>query len=135
MKALLCLSLLWLTAPTGKTSEHHDSQESLIRGRILRIEEVVDDEFKQTCFRWIIDVSPLRLPGFGERLYQQVKVFNLMNTKFYHPGVSISFNYKLVPYHQQTSFRSRYEWLATPAHPAGSIALPEIMLSNVKRLP
>ena len=104
---------------------------NLTTGRLVKIENTLDASGQITHPRWIIDLAPLSLPGYQGALYQQTKVFNLPTNTTYQVGQTLSFRYQLVPYAQQTPWKTGYEWNSVPAQPPGATAWPEIMLSDV----
>ncbi len=102
--------------------------------RVVKTEIAVDSDSKNPRTRWIINIAPLKLPGWSGQLYQQARVFNLPDTLSYKTGTLLSFRYKLVSEAEQTPWRTLYEWNAVPAQtqPLGATAFPELVLSDIK---
>ena len=120
-----------LTLSSGCRKEGAPPEAELTSGRLVKQESTVDATGKITRPRWIIDLAPLSLPGYQGALYPQAKVFNLPPDAPYHPGQTLAFHYQLVPYGQQTPWKTGYEWNAVPAQPPGATALPEITLFDL----
>ncbi|GAA4493205.1 hypothetical protein GCM10023172_01480 [Hymenobacter ginsengisoli] len=119
----------WLTISSGCQKGGDASPASdLTSGRLVKVETTLDGTGQNPRPRWRIDVAPLSLAGYQGTLYQQVKTFSLPATADYQVGQTITFQYQLVPYAQQTPWKTGYEWNAVPAMPPGATALPEITL-------
>ncbi|GAB3637815.1 hypothetical protein GCM10027422_34050 [Hymenobacter arcticus] len=127
--ALACSSVL--ATSTGCTKDGDVSPESAFTtGQLVKLETTLDGTGQNPRSRWIIDLAPITLEGYQAKLYSQVKVFNLPANLDYQAGQRISFHYQLVPYAQQTPWKTTYEWLAVPAMPPGATALPEISVTD-----
>jgi hypothetical protein len=98
--------------------------------RIVGIETTVDGDFKHPRPRWTLDLSPIELPGWVGRSYQQVKIFTLPDTAAYKVGRTITFHYRLVPQAQETPWRTFGAWKSLAAYRTGTDALPEIITSD-----
>ncbi len=136
MKTTLLLALATaslLSLSSGCRKEDAASPASgLTRGRLVKQENTVDATGQLTRPRWIIDLAPLSLAGDHGTLYSQAKVFTLPPTSAYQVGQTVSFHYQLVPYAQQTPWKTGYEWNAVPAMAPGATALPEITLFDLR---
>ena len=128
--ALATMSLLTMSSSCRK-EEDASPPSDLTSGRLVKQENTIDRTGQIPRPRWIIDLAPLALAGYQGILYQQVKVFNLPPNTTYHVGQTLAFQYQLVPYAQQTPWKTGYEWNAVPAQPPGATALPEITLSDL----
>jgi hypothetical protein len=136
MKAVSLLALAigsLLTISSGCRKDGDSSPTSaLTSGRLVKLETTLDKPGQNPHPRWLIDLAPLSLAGYQGTLYQQAKTFSLPATADYQVGQTITFHYQLVPYEQQTPWKTGYEWNAVPATPPGATALPEITLSDVQ---
>ncbi|AMJ64038.1 hypothetical protein [Hymenobacter sp. PAMC 26628] len=137
MKAIPLLALATVSLLTVSSSCHKKEDVSpasdLTSGRLVKLETTLDGTGQNPRPRWRIDVTPLSLAGYQGTLYQQVKTFSLPATADYQVGQTITFHYQLVPYAQQTPWKTQYEWLAVPAMPPGATALPEITLTDTSK--
>jgi len=137
MKAVSLLALTTASLLTISSGCHKDGDASptsdLTSGRLVKLETTIDGTGQNPRPRWRIDVAPLSLAGYQGTLYQQVKTFSLPATADYQEGQTITFHYQLVPYAQQTPWKTGYEWNAVPAMPPGTTAWPEITLSEVSK--
>ncbi|GAB3637919.1 hypothetical protein GCM10027422_35090 [Hymenobacter arcticus] len=134
MKAyrLLTLASISLLAMSGCNKKGEVSPaDGATTGRLVKMQLTYDMPGQNTQPRWIVDVAPLTLEGYQGKLYAQAKVFNLPTNVTYQEGQVLSFHYQLVPYAQQTPYKTGYEWGAVPPGPPGATALPEIILSDV----
>lgn len=127
--ALVGISMLAMSNSCEK-SDNVSPTAALTTGRLVKQENTIEATGKITRVRWIIDLAPVTLPGYQGIMYSQAKVFNLPATPSYSVGQTISFRYQLVPYDQQTPWKTGYEWNGVPAMPAGAISLPEITISD-----
>lgn len=98
--------------------------------RIVGLETTVDGDFNHPRPRWTLDLSPVELPGWGGRSYQQAKVFTLPDTAAYKVGRTITCQYRLVPQAQETPWRTFGAWRSLAASRTGTDALPEIITSD-----
>lgn len=134
MKAVSLLALAigsLLTISSGCRKDGDSSPTSaLTSGRLVKLETTFDKSGQNPRPRWLIDLAPLSLAGYQGALYQQAKTFSLAATTNYQVGQTITFHYQLVPYEQQTPWKTNYERYAVPATPPGATALPEITLSD-----
>jgi hypothetical protein len=134
MKTTLLLALATvslLTMSSCRKEGDASPKADLTSGRLVKQENTIDATGQITRPRWIIDLAPLSLAGYQGTLYSQVKVFTLPPNSAYQVGQTVSFHYQLVPYAQQTPWKTGYEWNGVPAMPPGATALPEITLSDV----
>ena len=80
-----------------------------------------------------MDVTPLGFEGnWPGHSYPQVKAFNLPDTTTYKPGKTIAFHYQVVPFAQQTLWKTGYEWGSFAPPPVGAEAFAELVLSDVR---
>ena len=129
---LLALTTAGLLALSSSCRKDEASPlAGLTTGRLAKSENTVDATGQITRPRWIIDLAPLSLAGYQGALYPQAKAFNLPTGTPYHVGQTLTFRYQLVPYAQQTPWKTGYEWNGVPAQPPDATALPEITLSDV----
>jgi hypothetical protein len=63
-----------------------------------------------------------------------VKVFNLLDTVEYKPGRIVAFHYQLIPYDQQTPWRTWVEQHNMAPSPGGTDLLPEVIVSDIQLL-
>jgi hypothetical protein len=103
--ALAGISMLAMSNSCEKQSD----AIPLTTGRLVKTETTLDIHFANPRPRWVVDIAPLSLPGWKGNSYQQVKVFNLLDTVEYKPGRIVAFHYQLIPYDQQTPWRTWVE--------------------------
>lgn len=130
--ALAGISMLAMSNSCEKEGNVSPNPE-LTKGRVVRYETTYDTNLKNPRTRWIIDISPLSLAGSGGKLYQKAKTFTLPDTASYKAGTTLLFHYTLVPYAQQTPWKSSPELLGVPAAPYETELLPEITLSGLQQ--
>jgi hypothetical protein len=124
------ISLLTMSNSCRKEEVVSPSLE-LTTGRLVRIEMTSDAQYKNPRPRWIVDIAPDSLPGFRDKLYQQVKVFDLPDTAVYKAGRTITFHYHLVPYAQQSAWKTFVETHFLGPMPYWTLLLPELAISDV----
>ncbi|WP_046245037.1 hypothetical protein [Hymenobacter terrenus] len=106
---------------------------ALSRGQVVRYDITYDEHGANPRVRWIVQLaSPLRMRGWNDREYTQVKVFSLPDTAVFRPGVKFKFTYRLVPAAQQTAWETGYERSAVLNFPAGYLPNPELALADVQ---
>ena len=103
------------------------------RGQVLRYDLTYDAQGQNPRVRWIVQLaSPMRVPGWGDRDYTQVKVFSLADTTIFRPGVKFNFTYQRVPEADQTAWATNYERSATQDFPAGYLPNSELAVNDVR---
>jgi hypothetical protein len=109
------------------------SPDFLARGQVVRYDLTYDAAGQNPRVRWIVQLaSPLRVPGLDARDYTQVKVFNLVDTAAFRPGVKFKFTYRLVPQAGQTAWTTHYEHSARQDFAAGYAPNPELALDDIQ---
>ena len=111
--------------------------EPLATGRLVRLENTIDDQGQRPRPRWEVDVAPLAFAGLTTggapgQDYTQAKVFDLPDTATYRVGRSIRFRYQLVPPAQHTPWRTYYERMNTAPGMAWGDRLPELTPTQVE---
>lgn len=104
----------------------------LTTGRILRVEQTTDGQGQNSRLRWVVDIAPIMLPGRGNRLYPEAKVFTLSDTAVYRTGRMIRFHYQLVPYAQQTPWVTVAERFDMSAAGPWASMRPEITVTDAQ---
>jgi hypothetical protein len=133
MKTTLLLALTTVSLLTMSNScEKESTAVPLTTGQLVKIETTLDDIFSQPRPRWLVNIAPLSLPGLKGVPYQQVKVFSLPDTLSYKAGQAIVFHYQLVPYDQQTRWRTWLERHNLAQEPQGADPLPEVQVTEVQ---
>lgn len=127
--ALAGIGMLAMSNSCSKESEVSPTP-GVVTGRLLKVETTWDVYAQNPRPRWTIDLAPASLEGFNGVMYQQAKAFNLPANATYQVGQAVSFRYQLVPYAQQTPWKTSYEWYSARPMPAGDVALPEIIVSD-----
>jgi hypothetical protein len=135
MKASFPLVLASLSLLTMSNSCHKEEEvapSDLVTGRILRVEQTFDQQLANPRTRWVVDLAPLSLPGKANQLYAEAKVFGLGDTAVYRVGRTVQFHSQLVPYAQQTSWKTRYEYYNMAATAPWTEPRPEIVVTDVR---
>ena len=101
-------------------------------GRILRLDQTVDPQLHRPRPRWVMDLAPLSLPGQADRPYSEAKVFGLGDTAVYRVGRTVRVHYQLVPYAQQTPWKTYYEYFNMAAMPPWTEPRPEITVTDAQ---
>ena len=128
--ALTGISLLAMSNSCQKESDA--VAPAVTTGRVVRYEPTVDNNLQNARTRWVVDLSPMELPGVGGKLYRQAKVFNLPDTLRYKAGTTFQFHYQLVPIPNQTPWKSYPERFGVPAAPYDVELMAEIAVSDVQ---
>jgi len=131
--ALVGISMLAMSNSCDKQSDISPTV-ALTTGRVIKRETTFDVKGLNPRPRWILDITPISLEGLAGKQFQQVKVFSLPDTSAIAAGQTISFQYQLVPYTQQTPWLTPGEALPTPMKALGAIPLPEIALTTLNVL-
>jgi hypothetical protein len=133
MKTTLLLALAIISLLTMSSScEKESTAVPFTTGQLVKIETTLDDHFSQPRPRWLVNIAPSSLPGLRGGPYQQVKVFSLPDTITYKAGQAIVFHYHLVPYEQQTRWRTWLERHNLAQEPTGADPLPEVQVTDVR---
>lgn len=128
----LLLALLGLGSCQRSGVRPRAAADYLARGQVMRYDVTYDAQGRNPRVRWVVQLaSPLRVPGWGDRDYTQVKVFSLADTTTFRPGVKFRFTYQLVPQATQTAWATTYEQSAAQDFPAGYLPNPELVLHDV----
>ena len=136
MKVVLRLALVGISLLAMSTScEKQSDAIPLVTGRLIKTETALDFHFANPRPRWVVDIAPLSLPGWKGISYQQVKAFNLPDTVEYKAGRTVTFHYQLVPYDQQTPWRTWVEQHKMAPSPDGIVVLPEVTISDIQLAP
>jgi hypothetical protein len=126
--ALAGLSLLTMS----NSCEKESPAVPFTTGQLVKVETTLDDHFSHPQPRWLVNIAPLALPGLRGVPYQQVKVFSLPDTITYKAGQAIICHYQLVPYEQQTRWRTWLERHNLAQEPTGADPLPEVQVTAVQ---
>jgi len=126
--ALAAVSLLTMSNSCSKAEDASPTAD-LTTGRILRLEQTFDQQLHNPQPRWVVDLSPLSLPGQANKPYQEAKVFALGDTAVYRVGKTVRFHYQLVPYAQQTPWKTYYEYFNMAAAAPWTEPRPEITIT------
>lgn len=127
---LSSLSLLIMSNSCHKQDEI--SPADLVTGHILRVEQTFDQQMANPRPRWVVDLAPLSVPGKANHPYAEAKVFGLGDTAVYRVGRTVQFHYQLVPYAQQTPWKTRYEYYNMAAVAPWTEPRPEIVVTDVQ---
>ena len=104
----------------------------LTTGRILRLDQTFDEQLHHPRPRWVVDLAPLSLLGQADRPYSEAKVFALGDTAVYRVGRTVQFHYQLVPYTQQTPWKTYYEYFNMASMPPWTEPRPEITVTDAQ---
>ncbi|NKI89458.1 hypothetical protein HBN54_002056 [Hymenobacter sp. 1B] len=72
------------------------------------------------------------MPGQADRPYSEAKVFALGDTAVYRVGQTVQFHYQLVPYAQQTPWKTYYEYFNMAATVPWTEPRPEITVTDAQ---
>jgi hypothetical protein len=111
----------------------HTAPIPLAKGQVMRYDITYDAQGQHPRVRWIVQLAaPLKIRGWNDRDFTQVKVFTLPDTTAYQPGVKFNFTYRVRPQAQQTAWATAYEWVSMLDFPPGYVPNPELELANVE---